>query len=126
MDEKTIKMIKERFNTLPQMIQEVILSSNYEETLIEIGKQYGLNVKQLGMLNRETTLTMMGSTPIKDFETELTRELNVEKTKGKQIAKDVNEKIFLKIQELLEIMNTPAEEKPDWQQNLDFVLSGGN
>lgn len=112
MDETTIKMIKERFDALPKAIQEMILSTHYEETLIEIGKQYNLDVKQLGMLEQETTLTMMGLTPIKDFENELTSELNMEKIKVSQIVKNINEKIFSNIMTLLKLMNTPIGEEP--------------
>ncbi len=110
MDEKTKKLIKEKFDALPKSIQEVILSSNYENSLLEIGQQYKLNVEQLGVLERETTLVMMGLIPTKDFENELTQELGVEKEKGTQITKDINEKIFIRIRELLKIMNTPIEE----------------
>ena len=116
MDENTTKLIKEKFDALPKEIQEVILSSNYEETLIEIGKQYGLNVEKLDILGKETTLVMMGLTPTKDFETELTRELNVDKTKGSQIVKDINEKVFLKIRDLLKLMNTPIGEEPSLEE----------
>jgi hypothetical protein len=112
MDEETKKMIKNRFDALPKAIQEIILSSHYEETLLEIGKQYNLNVDQLGMLEQETTLTMMGLTPIKDFENELTRELNMEKIKVSEIVKDINEKIFSNIMTLLKLMNTPMGEEP--------------
>ncbi|MDO8658983.1 MAG: hypothetical protein Q7K54_00105 [Candidatus Parcubacteria bacterium] len=117
MDEKTTKLIKERFDALPDSIKEVILSSHYEESLIEIGKQYNLNVEQLGIVERETTLTMMGLTPTKDFEGELARELSIDRTKVSQVVKDINEKIFLKIRELLKLMNTPAGEEPSVEEN---------
>lgn len=116
MDEDTTKIIKEKFDALPKEIQEVILSSNYEETLLEIGKQYNLNVEQLGILEREATLVMMGLTPTKNFEAELTHELNLDKTKGAQIVKDINEKIFLKIRSLLKLMNTPIGEEPSLEE----------
>lgn len=112
MDEKTTKLIKERFDALPDSIKEVILSSHYEESLIEIGKQYNLNVEQLGIVERETTLTMMGLTPVRDFEAELTREIKIDALKGSQIVKDINEKIFLKIRDLLKLMNTPTGVEP--------------
>lgn len=115
-DDTTKKIIKEKFEALPQSIQEIILSTHYEETLIEVGKQYQLNVEQMGILERETTLVMMGLTPTKDFETELTRELHIDKTKGAQIVKDINEKIFLKIRELLKLMNTPTGEEPSVEE----------
>jgi hypothetical protein len=106
MDENTTKLIRERFDSLPKMVQDVILSSDYENSLLEIGKQYQLNVEQLGMLEQETTLTMMGLTPLKDFETELIHQLNVDKEKGSQIVKDIDEKVFLRIRDLLKLMNT--------------------
>lgn len=116
MDEKTKKLVMERFDALPKSVQEVITSSNYQDTLIEIGKQFGLNVEQMGSLELETTLVMMGLNPVKDFEADLTRELNVEKEKGSQIVKDINEKVFLKIRDLLKLMNTPAGEEPDLEE----------
>lgn len=116
MDDKTTRIIKEKFDALPESIQEVILSTNYEESLIEIGKKYNLNVGQLGILERETTLVMMGLTPTKDFEVELTRELNVDKMRGSQIVKDINEKVFLKIRDLLKLMNTPQGEEPSLEK----------
>ncbi len=116
MDENTTKMIKERFDLLPESIQELIISSNYQDTLIEIGKKYQLNVEQLGMLEQETTLVMMGLTPTKDFETELTNELNVDKMKGNQIVTEINEKIFLTIRDLLKLMYTPEGEEPSVEE----------
>src|SRR3990167_11362864 len=100
MDENIKKIIKEKFDALPEGIQEIILSSNYEETLLIVGKQYQLNIEQLDILQRETTLVMMGLTPTKDFATELARELKIDAVKASQIVKDLNEKIFLKIREL--------------------------
>ena len=110
------KIIKEKFDSLPESIQELIVSSNYQDTLIELGKKYQLNVEQMGILERETTLVMMGLTPTKDFETELTRELNVDKIKGNQIVTEINEKIFLTIRDLLKLMYTPEGEEPSVEE----------
>ncbi len=116
MDENTTKMIKEKFDALPESIQELILSSNYQDTLIEIGKKYQLNVEQLGMLEQETTLVMMGLTPTQDFENELIRELKIEKIKGNQIVTEINEKIFLTIRDLLKLMYTPEGKEPSVEE----------
>jgi hypothetical protein len=112
MDDDTTKIIKERFNSLPESIQEVILSSDYENTLLELGKEHSLNVEQLGILERETTLVMMGLTNPDKFESELRHELNIDPQKVSDITKEINEKIFLKIRELLKLMNTPEGEDP--------------
>ena len=117
MDENnTLKLIKERFDALPESIKEIIMSSNYQNDLIEISKKYNLNVEQMGILERETTMVMMGLTNPNNFEAELTRELHVDTTKGSQIVKDINEKIFLKIRELLKLMNTPVGEEPSLEE----------
>jgi len=116
MDEKTVAMIKERFDSLPEMVQNVIVSSNYENSLIEIGKKYQLNVEQLGILEQETTFVMMGLSPIKDFENELTRELKIDQTKSNQIVTEINEKIFLNIRALLKLMYTPKGEEPSVEE----------
>jgi hypothetical protein len=125
MDEKTTKIIKERFDALPEAVKEVILSSNYEESLLAIGTSFKnhLTVEQLSVLERETTLVMMGLTPTKNFEAELTRELGVDKEKGAQIVKEINEKIFLKIRELLKLMNTPAGENPSVEETVETEMN---
>lgn len=125
MDENTTKIIKERFEALPEDVQEVILSSDYENTLLEIGKQHNLNVEKLGILERETTMTMMDLIPTKDFENELTRELGVDKEKGSQIVKDINEKVFFRIRELLKLMNTPPGEEPVLSEEEDEIKNTG-
>jgi hypothetical protein len=118
-DNETAKLIKERFDALPKMVQDAILSSNYENSLLEIGKKYQLNVEQMGFLEQETTLTMMGLTAVTDFETELANELKIDKTKVAQIVADINEKVFFNIRTLLKLMNTPAGEKPSVDEEID-------
>lgn len=117
MDDDTTKIIKERFDALPKSIQDIIMSTNYEETLLGIGKQYQLNVEQLGILEKDTTMVMMGITPTKDFTNELIHELRVDETKGVQIVRDINEKIFSRIRELLKLMNTPKGQEPSTEGN---------
>lgn len=116
MDENTTKIIKEKFDSLPENIQELIMSSNYQDTLIELGRKYQLNVEQMGILERETTLVLLGLSPTNTFETELTRELNIDKMKGSQIVTEINEKIFITIRDLLKLMYTPKGEEPSVEE----------
>lgn len=126
MDENTIKIIKERFDMLPQSIQEMMTSSHYEEALIDISKQYHLNIEQMGILEKETLLVMMGLTPVGNFEEQLMRELNIDKSKGDSIAQDINEKIFIKIRDLLKLMNTPQGEEPVVDEELEGGIGMSN
>ncbi|OGI92725.1 hypothetical protein A2933_00710 [Candidatus Nomurabacteria bacterium RIFCSPLOWO2_01_FULL_46_18] len=124
MDENTtLELIKERFEALPESIQEIILSSHYQEDLIEISKKYNLNVEQMGILERETTMVMMGLINPNNFEMELTKELGFEKEKGHLIVNDINEKIFLKIRDLLKLMNTPLGAEPSLEPGPEIPAS---
>ena len=113
MDENVKKIIKERFEALPDGVKNAILSSDYENSIVEIGKKHNLNVDQMGTLEQETTLVMMGITKTKEFEIELGGQLKeVDRAKISQIIADVNEKIFLHIRDLLKLMNTEPGEEP--------------
>ena len=126
MDENTIKIIQEKFDALPESIQEMIMSSHYEDTLIKVGQKNNLTVNQMGVLERETTLVMMGLTNPKDFETDIIRELNVEKAKGTEIVTEINDKIFLKIRTLLKLMNTPIGEDPEIEDSEQAEINKQN
>jgi hypothetical protein len=112
MDEKTTQAVKERFQSLPKTIQDAILSSDYQNTLIEIGKKYGLTVGQLGILEQETTLVMMGLTSPNSYQSDLQSQMGagVDSSKIGGIVDEVNNKVFFAIRELLKLMNLSPEE----------------
>jgi len=128
MDEETIKIIKEAFDNLPEVIQEEIFSPQYQEVLSTISREYTLDTEQTIALERETTLALMGAARLKDFEETLASEIKIEKAKIQEIVVKINEEIFSRFKTLLDIMNTEIEPNPEpnWQQNIDFVLSGGD
>src|SRR3989344_7193537 len=105
MDQETKNKLKERFDALPESVQEVITSSHYEESLVEISKKHNLNVEQMGALEIETTMVMMGLAPVKDFARNIEKQLRIETGKAYEIEKEIDEKIFLRIRDLLRLMN---------------------
>lgn len=98
MDKNIEQIIRDKFNSLPKTIQEAIMSSDYENSLIQIGRDNKLTVGQMGILEREVTLVMMGLTPLNQFEAELAMELDVE---VQPLIKALNEQIFQKIRDFL-------------------------
>ncbi len=108
MDENVIKIIKEKFDSLPRTIQEAILSSDYENTLATISQQNNLTLLQRAALEKEATLVMMGLIPTQNFAISLMQELateGIDETKAGQIAKDINEQIFFKVWDELQLLN---------------------
>lgn len=113
MDENVKKALKERFDALPKTVQESILSSEYQNTLVEISKKYQMTVGQLAVLEQETTLVMMGLTGPDEFRNQLVQQLGIDQNKCDQVIADINERVFKKIRDLLKLMNTPEGESPD-------------
>jgi hypothetical protein len=102
MDQEEIKnAIKERFNNLQPEIQEAIMSSNYEKNLYEIGTKYKLNIEQMGKLEFNTTLVLLGQTHPNDYLDTLAGDLNMPKETVNNIVGDVNEKIMKNIIDLI-------------------------
>ncbi|MEJ0001702.1 MAG: hypothetical protein WDN09_00730 [bacterium] len=113
MDEQTQKKIKEKFDSLPEAIKETIMSSRYQDDLIEVGQKYQLSTEQLGLLERETTLVLMGLTPPDEFAEELQRELAIDNVRIGQMIEDIGQKVFMPLKTLLKIMYTPEGEAPE-------------
>lgn len=109
MDEKIKNKIKEKFANLPQSIQVIILSDSYQRILIEIGKQNNLSRKQLGTLEMEVTMALMGLTNYKILGEELARELGIKKEQANNIDDIVKKTVFSSVLDLLDIMNNHSE-----------------
>ncbi|MGH8559653.1 MAG: hypothetical protein ACRESZ_19825 [Methylococcales bacterium] len=57
-----LKEMRARYKTLPDDVQDAVISINVEEVLEEIQKQYSLHVDQASELADETYLLMHGIT----------------------------------------------------------------
>ena len=99
--EEIKKSIAERFNNLQPEIQDAIMSSNYEKNLYEIAQKHKLNVEQLGELELNTTLVLLGQTHPDEYADELEEDLKLPKEKIGEIVTDVNERIMKNIRELI-------------------------
>jgi hypothetical protein len=125
MDDKTLQTIKATFDSLPKGIQDLIMSDYYQNTLVEIGKKYGLTIEQLGIIEREVTMSLMGLTLSGNFEAELTKELGVDKEKGRNVSQEVSDRVFAKVRELLQKESGTLEEKEFVFQAVDPFKSAG-
>ena len=113
MDENTLKIIKDKFDSLPESIQTLIMSSKYQESLSAISRKYQLSFEQTTILEKETTLVLMGLSTVEDFGNILKEELRVEDLRNSQIVIDIDNQIFSNVETLLKLMYTPEGEEPD-------------
>lgn len=84
----------EMFQNLPQDVKEAIGSVEYIQTLSEIEKKYHLHLDQADKLSREIYELMLGITHPQEFVAKVARSLAVPAETAKQIAEEVNTKIF--------------------------------
>ena len=103
--EITIEELQKKFESLPENLKWAIMAANVDDNIIEIGKEQGLNVAQMGQLSLETHMVMFGYTHPDEFEKSVKASMGLPDDKTRAIVDAVNEKI---LKEIREKMGAPA------------------
>lgn len=112
-ENKKREEILDRYLDLPEDLQKALFSAQNSNTMFEIGKKHGLPVDKIGELADETGLVMLGMAKPSEYIKNLERRLGVEAIKAKEIAEEINQKIFSSIRESLKkIHGIGEQEKP--------------
>ncbi len=112
--EKVMQRIKEAYEILPEDIQKAIMDSSYQETLTDIAKNNKLTYEQLGSLEMQTTMVMLGLTHPNSFRHDLGEDLEIKDQELlKKIVEEVNERIFKNIRESLQAIHEVNESDTD-------------
>src|SRR3989344_3661472 len=112
----TPEEIKEKFDALPADIKAVIYSADMLGQIQKIVEKYKLHIDKLDILEAETADVMTGFSKPEDFVSNLSSALSVDRAQAENIAKDINEGLFLKIRESLKRLyseeKAPAVQMP--------------
>lgn len=95
------KELKTRFELLPKDIQDMIVSDAYQQNLFETAKKYKLTYEQLGQLEMEATMVLLGMTPPDELQDDLQHELNISSVDAGFIVSDIKEQSFKQVWESL-------------------------
>lgn len=93
--------LNEAYKKLPPELQEVFLSVDVTDAITNIGKKYNLHIDQIGLLDSETGLVLLGLTHPTEFVSSLTKRLGIDRIIASQVASDINDQVFLRVRELL-------------------------
>ncbi len=128
MTEKTKKIIKDQMNIFPKELQEAINSIAWEKISEEVGVKYLLDKEETSVLQIITGLAVVGISNVELLTDSIEEEIGMSSDEAQKISNELNEKIFDLINASLEanIKKDLKNKTITWQQNLDFVLSGGN
>ncbi len=113
MIEVTIEELQKKFESLPEDLRWAIMAANVDENITEIGKEFNLNVEQMGQLSLETHAVMFGYTHPDKFEESVKASMQLPDEKNKAIVNAVNEKILKNIREQLMALSGVKKETPD-------------
>jgi hypothetical protein len=98
--------LKTRFGLLPKEIQDVITSSDYQMKLFELSKKYKLNYEQLGQLEFNTTLTLLGTLNPSEYEKTVANDLGKKPEEVAALVGEIADQVFKPIHaSLIEVYN---------------------
>lgn len=109
--DETQKELRTRYELLPSEIQETIISSDYQMKLFELAKKYKITYTDLGQLELETTMVLLGMTPPEELEESLAAAINKDrKTTIAPLVKEIDTQIFSPIRtQLVELYTQKTE-----------------
>ncbi|MBI4224739.1 MAG: hypothetical protein HY617_00235 [Candidatus Sungbacteria bacterium] len=96
-----IELAKKQYEELPALLKQALFSTEIAEIMFEIGKKFGLTIEKTGIMAEETGYIMLGLTRPNELVANLANELAVDTDKAKDIATEVNHRIFFPLREEL-------------------------
>lgn len=95
----------EKFENLPDEIQEAFLSVDTYDTIKKIVDKFKLHIDQSSQLSEEIGFIMLGVTRPENFLSNIQEKLNIPLETAGEIVKDINVNIFFPIRASLEALN---------------------
>lgn len=111
---ETKNELASRFQLLPDDIKAAIMDTGYQEKLFNLAKAEKLTYEELGVLETETTMVLLGMTKPADYRDELQVELKKNDAQVDSIVKAVNEQVFAPIRSSLERVYAAKKDPMDY------------
>ncbi len=86
--------LQTRFALLPQEIQDIVSSSDYQIKLFELAKKYKLTYEQLGTLELETTMVLLGTSNPNNYQATVAGELKKKPEEISEMIEEIKNQIF--------------------------------
>ena len=128
MTEEAKKIIAEEMLNLSKEAQDAINAFAWVKITEEIGKKHLLNEYEIDTFQLETASFLLGLVDEDSYPMNIEEEVGTSKEEAKKISEEVFEKIFTPVADAItdNIKKSEKVKNPNWNQNLDFILSGGN
>ncbi|MCI0542774.1 hypothetical protein L0Y69_03435 [bacterium] len=115
--------LSEMFRKLPPDVREAHGSIEYEKEMEAIENKFHLHIDQAGALSNEVFLLMLGLTHPEEFTGKVQRSVSVPSETAKQIAEEINMKIFKPIRSSLMRIHKMIDEEEDMRDEEEAIVS---
>ena len=128
MTEELKKTIKEELANLTQEGQDAINAVDWVKITEEIGKKFNLEESEVGDLQIETLLVLIGATDLEFYAVNIENHVNTTTATANALAEEVFKQVLTPVRNLFEenIKKSVGNKNLGPEQNLNFILSGGN
>lgn len=128
MNIKIQNIINEELAVLPKELKDIINIFEWDSLVEEIGKKHNLTPYKIFTLQIETALVLIGLVAPNLYIENIEQKVGVNQEEAKKITMETNQKIFTPMMNKLNetIKNNLPNRNIHWQQNLNFILSGGD
>ena len=103
------KTVEEKFNSLPEKIQDIIYSPVTMKKIAGIGEKFQLHLDKIEGLRFATQHVMSGEVRADQFIPHLMKELEVDQETAGKIGKEVDQQIFEEVRDAIKSFSKPAE-----------------
>jgi hypothetical protein len=128
MTEKLAQTIKEDLLKLPLEAQKAITSSGWEGITEMVGRKYSLSDDDINILQLEVGLVLLGYNKISMFAQNIRSSAVLDEETAMNIAKELDERVFTPIEQSMQslIKINPHYKNVNWNQTINFIISGGD
>ena len=115
------KEITQRFELLPKEIQDIVTGGDFQTHLFEISKAQGLTYEEMGILEVETTMVLLGMVNPYDYADELQDQLKKSDAEIDSLVAAVNDLVFAPVQESISKVYAAHKEPEDYLEDVPSV-----
>ena len=128
MKEELKQKIQILLNQLPKQVEGVINSFDWEQKIIEIGKEQLLDNNEINILINEIALVLIMEKDKTLLSLNIENNIGISKNEAKKITEKIDQKIFNPLTQKIEssVKNQITVNPPTWDQTVNFIISGGD
>lgn len=103
MDNSLDEQIKKRLAELPEDVRLAVQASDLGDKINSIGSKHQLHIDQVGVLEDEIMLVMLGFTDPGGFTSRIQQGLHIDQQEAAQLTEEVSEQFFLPLRESMQM-----------------------